>query len=268
MSRVRSTKRNLIGGVSQQPVETRLDSQCERQDNAYSSVIDGLIKRHPTQHIARLDTGTSGFSTLFWEGRRVHFIDRSPTERYVMIFDPVQFTTAGFKVFSADDGTEMDITGPSGGAIPSGAKAYVSGTDDSLDVLTLRDTTYVVNKATVCAKDTTQISDAFDINGGSGAAVNQSASSRRRFIFIRSTNYLRRYAVRLVVTDTSDNEIPNNNTAAQRELNVAWVKTWDGMGTPANGKTGFEAIYGNDKDIPPYDPDNAASPPEPIRKGA
>ncbi len=35
---------NLIQGVSQQPDAVRYDGQCEEQENALSSVVDGLQK--------------------------------------------------------------------------------------------------------------------------------------------------------------------------------------------------------------------------------
>ena len=35
---------NLIQGVSQQPDAVRYDGQCEAQENALSSVVDGLQK--------------------------------------------------------------------------------------------------------------------------------------------------------------------------------------------------------------------------------
>lgn len=72
---------NLIGGVSQQPDVTRFEGQCEEQENALSSVVDGLSKRPQTQHIAEL------LNTAISANSFIHFIDRSQTERYVYIQD-------------------------------------------------------------------------------------------------------------------------------------------------------------------------------------
>ena len=41
---------NLINGVSQQPPSIRLSTQAEVQENGLSSVVDGLVKRPPTEH--------------------------------------------------------------------------------------------------------------------------------------------------------------------------------------------------------------------------
>ena len=72
---------NLIQGVSQQPDASRYDGQCELQENALSSVAEGLKKRPNTRHIAKLlDTAIDANSF-------VHFINRSAAERYVVIHD-------------------------------------------------------------------------------------------------------------------------------------------------------------------------------------
>lgn len=72
---------NLIGGVSQQPDVTRFDGQCEEQENALSSVVDGLSKRPYTKYVAEL------IDTAISDNSFIHFIDRNETERYVYIQD-------------------------------------------------------------------------------------------------------------------------------------------------------------------------------------
>lgn len=72
---------NLIQGVSQQPDATRFAGQCEEQENALSSVAEGLKKRPNTRHIARLMT------TAIAQDSFVHFINRSDSEKYVVIHD-------------------------------------------------------------------------------------------------------------------------------------------------------------------------------------
>jgi len=74
---------NLIQGVSQQPDATRFAGQCEEQENALSSVADGLKKRPNTRHIARLLTSAID------ENSFVHFINRSGSEKYVVIHDGI-----------------------------------------------------------------------------------------------------------------------------------------------------------------------------------
>ena len=61
MPLVSRTIPNLVQGVSQQPEVLRLSSQATEQINGFSSVVEGLKKRPPTNHVAKISTGT--FST-------------------------------------------------------------------------------------------------------------------------------------------------------------------------------------------------------------
>ena len=81
MALINTSVPNLIQGVSQQPDATRFTGQCEEQENALSSVADGLKKRPNTRHIAKLLT------TAISEDSFVHFINRSDAEKYVVIHD-------------------------------------------------------------------------------------------------------------------------------------------------------------------------------------
>lgn len=107
MSQLTVTVPNLIAGISQQPDSLRFPSQAERQVNAYASVVDGLIKRHPTQHVAKLyDAGDEG--TQF----RVIPIRGSDGVDYF-----AHVTRSNLRVFDVD-GNEYPVkTGTAGGAI-------------------------------------------------------------------------------------------------------------------------------------------------------
>ena len=48
---------NLINGVSQQPETLRLSSQATDQENGYSSVVEGLRKRPPTEFVKKIRAG-------------------------------------------------------------------------------------------------------------------------------------------------------------------------------------------------------------------
>jgi len=93
---------NLLGGVSQQGIR-RLPNQLEQQDNAWSSPIDGLRKRHPTDHVAKLISAPSPRQA------RVHTIVRG-AEEYVVVLLMGQI-----KAFYPS-GTEIPIYGPAGAA--------------------------------------------------------------------------------------------------------------------------------------------------------
>lgn len=70
---------SLIQGVSQQPHALRLPSQLEGQENCYSSPVEGLTNRPPTEHIAVIS------NEPLEEGALLHTINRSVTQRYKAI---------------------------------------------------------------------------------------------------------------------------------------------------------------------------------------
>jgi hypothetical protein len=92
----------LYNGVSQQPATTRLPSQAQAQVNGWSSVVDGLKKRPPTEHLALLTA--SDFT-----GAYTHVINRDANEKYIVVLlDGV------LKVFDLD-GNEKTVTIPGRG---------------------------------------------------------------------------------------------------------------------------------------------------------
>ena len=78
---------NLIQGVSQQPDAKRFSGQCDEQVNFMSSVVDGLTKRNGTRFVKKL----FGTDTAISADSFIHFVNRSETERYVMIHDGTKF---------------------------------------------------------------------------------------------------------------------------------------------------------------------------------
>lgn len=94
---------NLLNGVSQQPASLRFPTQCEAQENGYSSVVDGLGKRPPTEHVAKLISGAAG-------NVKVHTIDRGDgTERYVVLI-----SDSSIRVFDMNTGAEKTVATPDG----------------------------------------------------------------------------------------------------------------------------------------------------------
>ena len=75
---------NLVNGVSQQPPTVRLASQCEEQINGMATVAEGLKKRPPIEHVAKLSNKTD-------TDAKIHFIDRDENERYVLVTSSNQF---------------------------------------------------------------------------------------------------------------------------------------------------------------------------------
>ena len=136
MSLVSAGIPNLINGVSQQPPSLRLKTQAELQENALSSVVTGLQKRPPTEHLASLGSLTNA------EKAFIHTIRRDENEFYTLIV-----TTADIRVFDKN-GVEKQV---------NGSAAYLGGLtnpSDEVRATTIADYTFVINKNVTVAKDT------------------------------------------------------------------------------------------------------------------
>jgi len=152
---------NLIQGVSQQPDATRFAGQCEEQENALSSVADGLKKRPNTRHIARLIT------TAIAEDSFVHFINRSDSEKYVVIvykeYDSNNaHTGCKMRAFNIVDGTEASINSTTGGyALNNSQLEYLhtSSPIDNLKALTIADSTFLLNTSKKLAMSQTRTAE-------------------------------------------------------------------------------------------------------------
>jgi hypothetical protein len=138
MPLVSTNQPNLINGVSQQADSLKFATQAIEQVNGYSSIVEGLIKRNPTRHIAKLTNATTNYPY-------VHLINRDTTERYnVLIQD------GSIRVFGLD-GIEKTVATPHG-------TSYLTGADyENTKAVTIADYTFVMNTAKTVAmtSDTT-----------------------------------------------------------------------------------------------------------------
>jgi hypothetical protein len=134
MGLVSSTIPNLVNGVSQQPDSLRLTSQCELQENGYSSVVKGVRKRAPFRHLAKLS------SSAAFDSAYLHTINRDATERYVVVI-----TNGDLAVYDLA-GNAKTVNFPNG-------KAYLTNLDPASGfvALTVADYTFITNKAVVPA---------------------------------------------------------------------------------------------------------------------
>ena len=160
---------NLINGVSQQPPSLRLASQCEIQENGMVTIAEGLKKRPPLEHVTKLNNKTD-------LDAKIHFINRDPSERYVVTITSDQFDSAfasdfsqtELQVFSLDtpinpwDDAFAAPFGPSdysrivAGVSTGETLEYIRTTDarDNLRLFTVADFTFLLNKTTATAKST------------------------------------------------------------------------------------------------------------------
>jgi hypothetical protein len=134
---------NLAQGVSQQPDNLRYPGQCDEQINAWATVVEGLVKRPPTNYKKNIDATDPG-ANLF-----THFVKRDEQNKYC-----VTVSLGGVGVINVADGTNYPVT------VTSIASSYLSlGTSitnplKDLRALTVADYTFLVNKKKTVAKDT------------------------------------------------------------------------------------------------------------------
>ena len=132
---------NLAQGVSQQPDNLRFPGQCDEQINAWATVVEGLVKRPPTNYTKKLDTTSTDSDKLF-----THFVKRSEQNKYC-----VNVSLGGVGVINLGDGTNIPV------AVTSIANSYLSlGGQASLGAvqnpladlraLTVADYTFLVNR--------------------------------------------------------------------------------------------------------------------------
>lgn len=136
MALVSSHIATLSTGVSQQPAPLRLPTACERLENAWPSMVSGLQKRPPTEHIA-----TMGFTVA--ESATGHIINRANGFQYIVVANQDDIKVIGL------DGVEYPVDYPVGRAYLSSAANPV----DDLKFLTYGDFTFVLNRRQIVKQD-------------------------------------------------------------------------------------------------------------------
>lgn len=121
---------NLINGVSRQPAEVRLPSQLEESINQFPSVTKGLVPRNPALFRARVAGGITADVAA-------HIIDRDADERYV-----VRASSTAVQITDLS-GVAKTVSAPDGYGYLTGA------TQDDLELTTVADHTFVLNRAKV-----------------------------------------------------------------------------------------------------------------------
>tara|TARA_X000001382_G_scaffold130762_2_gene126799 strand:- start:1724 stop:4726 length:3003 start_codon:yes stop_codon:yes gene_type:complete len=191
---------NLIGGVSQQPDVTRFEGQCEAQENALSSIVDGLSKRPQTKHVAEL------VSSAISNNSFTHFINRTADEKYVVIHDG-----SSLKVFNLD-GTNATIDSAASKTCGEGEYLYTTNPKQDLKALTIGDKTFILNKNTNVLPDYTS----------SSALLSKEAG-----LFIKQGDYGKNYGVSF-----SGNFNTSNTSAGIARCNIVFERKYRSRTSP------------------------------------
>ena len=125
---------NYLGGVSKQPDDKKLPNQVRECLNGYPDPTFGLTKRPGFKWIKNLGTGTT-YDNCKW-----FYIHRDNDEKYIGCIKPASGGGTGdIDIWNATTGVACTVN------YGSGAQAYLTGTRENYDVLTVQDTSIITN---------------------------------------------------------------------------------------------------------------------------
>ena len=177
MPLISSSIPNLINGVSQQPAALRLASQCEQMVNCMPSPVEGLKKRPPAQHIAKLFAGSAGATRPF-----TTIVDRDGAIKYLVLIQD-----NAIKVFGLD-GSAKTVTTPDG-------TSYLDITGEpssTFRVASVADYMFIVNREKTVAM----------------SATTSPTWGTKSMVFIRSAEYATTYSITVNSTTVSYTTLP------------------------------------------------------------
>ena len=123
---------NFLGGVSKQPDDKKLPGQVKEAINSYPDPTFGLSKRPGTKWLGNLSSTTNEF----WNGKWF-YINRDSSEKYIGVI-----YGANIKIWNVNSPTTPVTVTNNGANYLTYSTLYPK---DSLQVLTVQDTTIVVN---------------------------------------------------------------------------------------------------------------------------
>jgi len=189
MGLINETIPNLINGVSQQPASVRRKTQCETQENALSSVVDGLQKRPPTEHKASLGIVGDSF---------IHTIRRDENEWYSLIITPTD-TTTPVRVFDKEGVAQNVVASTTD-------KSYLTSVTNPLKDLsatTVADYTFLANKTKEISASTSTVT----------------VRNPEALVYVRQGDYSTDYRITIqnvdgTVVDTATRTTPDSSNVA------------------------------------------------------
>ena len=204
---------NLIQGVSQQSEAARFSGQCEEQVNALSSVADGLKKRPNTRHIAKLLTSAITSNSF------VHFINRSGSEKYVLIHSGLHLYA-----YSMTTGVEQDIKVGAACYKASWTAAELAANNNYVGTGYPVSNTYLqTTNARTFFKGLTIADTTFLLNTESSVALGTTFSpavAKEALLFVKQGDYQKKYGFSVNLLGTASAAQPSNSS--NNSSNVAY----------------------------------------------
>ena len=226
MGMISSAIPNLVQGVSQQSPALRLSSQAELQVNAFPSLVEGLQKRPPLEHVAVIsNTETTGSFT--------HLINRDVNERYFVFIG----SSNSIEVYDLA-GNQKTVTYPDG-------TAYLNSTAPATDfrAVTVADYTFIVNSSKTVEMDPA-LTPLYPYTGL--VAVKQGDYNQRFTIFIDGAE-----AANITTSGTDQVETRTDDIASRL---ASAVNGQSGLNARADGSTVVIYKDGNAQfDLATYD---------------
>jgi len=203
MALITSNVPNLVNGVSQQADGLRFASQADELVNGYCSLVDGLVKRPPSLHVAKVSK--PGLSpTAFSDLTYVHTINRDSTERYTALVD-----TDGIPRVYNMNGVAQSVT------VLNNAATYLASSNPKRDLkfLTVADNTFVLNKS----KTTAVLKDA------ATEAHFTPTRSKEAMVFIAQGDYQTTYKLKVNGAVGSYTSVAGTATDASLKVQPAYI---------------------------------------------
>ena len=135
---------SYLGGVSQQSDNKKLPGQVRECYNGFPDATYGLTKRPGFEHIVNLGTGST------YDNGKWFYIRRDDAEEYIGVIK----------------GTDIDIWNAVSGVAATvsftDGTGYLSGTKDDYKIITIQDTSIIVNGSKTVAADTAVTDSNYD----------------------------------------------------------------------------------------------------------
>ena len=207
---------NYLGGVSKQSDDKMLPGQVRECYNGFPDATYGLTKRPGFKHIANLGTGT------IYNDARWFYINRDDSEEYIGCIKG-----SNIYVWNAVTGVACTVT------FGTNAQNYLTGTRENYKVLTVQDTTIVVNNAVTVTEQTVPSY----VLASQGTIVLTSAAASTEYkiklqgIDITVTSHSSEFTFDDILEDKAGHNIKealNNTILAQANAgNSNFTGTWD-----------------------------------------
>lgn len=135
---------SYLGGVSKQSDDKKLPNQVRECYNGFPDATYGLTKRPGFEHIVNLGTGST------YDNGKWFYIKRDDNEEYIGVIKGT-----AINIWNAVSGIAATVTYPNG-------TGYLDGTKDNYKIITVQDTSIIINSKDNVSADTAVADSSYD----------------------------------------------------------------------------------------------------------